>query len=63
MANNKTEDATLLVGIWLRGEEIERFLQYKEESTLTKNGTAGRKLLLERLNELVPKQVANPLAA
>ena len=54
MPNGAKED-TLLVGVWLKGEEVKRFLQYKEKSTLTKNATAGRKLLVERLNEVEPK--------
>jgi hypothetical protein len=56
MPSEKTE--TLLVGVWLKGDEVKRFLQYKEKSTLTKNATAGRKLLVERLNEVEPKPEA-----
>lgn len=56
MASETTE--TLLVGVWLKGDEVKRFLQYKEKSTLTKNATAGRKLLVERLNEVEPKPTA-----
>lgn len=60
---SETTEQTLLVGVWLRGEEVERFLRYKEKSTLTKNATAGRKLLIERLNEVEPKPQAEPIAA
>ena len=56
MPSEKTK--TLLVGVWLKGDEVKRFLQYKEKSTLTKNATAGRKLLVERLNEVEPKPEA-----
>ena len=56
MPSEKTQ--TLLVGVWLKGDEVKRFLQYKEKSTLTKNATAGRKLLVERLNEVEPKPEA-----
>jgi hypothetical protein len=55
MSSNDEKRATLLVGVWLVGEEVSRFLAYKDKSTLSKNATAGRKLLLERLNEVEPK--------
>lgn len=58
---SKTAERTLLVGVWLKGEEVERFLRYKEKSTLTKHATAGRKLLVERLNEVEPKQTTQPV--
>jgi hypothetical protein len=63
MATDGENLETLLVGVWLRGEEVERFLRYKEKSTLTKNGTAGRKLLVERLNEVEPKPEAELVEA
>lgn len=53
--SSESSEPTLLIGVWLKGEEVKRFLTYKEKSTLTRNATAGRKLLLERLNELEPK--------
>jgi len=62
MPSGATEQ-TLLVGIWLKGEEVKRFLRYKEKSTLTKNATAGRKLLVERLNEVEPKPEAATVGA
>lgn len=54
-SKEKQKEPTLLVGVWLTGkEEIERFREYQRVSTLKKAGTAGRKLLLERLNEVLP---------
>jgi hypothetical protein len=44
----------------LKGEQAERFLKYKAESFLRSTAEAARKLALERLSQLEPKQEVRP---
>lgn len=44
----------LHINLQLQGDEVIRFLEYKEGQFLRNNSEAGRKLLLERLHEVEP---------
>lgn len=54
--NLKDSQATppqkLHINLQLQGDEVTRFLEYKEGQFLRNNSEAGRKLLLERLHEV-----------
>lgn len=40
------------VAFEIQGAEVDRFLNYKQESFLRNNSEAGRKLMLERLSQI-----------
>lgn len=51
----KTQNASptrVNIHYWLEGKEAERFLEYMRVQHLNRNAVAGRKLMLERLEQV-----------
>lgn len=61
-ARKKTEKR-LQVNVELRGEVVDRFLEYKDRQYITNNAAAGFKLLMERLDQVIPAAEAEQAAA
>jgi hypothetical protein len=62
MTTKKAKEKRLQVNVELQGEQVDRFLRFKEADMLPTNSAAGRKLIIERLNER-EKQQTQPATA